>query len=74
MPRFTFFFDVNFTSRTGKILAVIMDTILFMQHGSVFYLSFITNKYFRNILLNKTNDPREIVLVSNRQNGDYFFD
>jgi hypothetical protein len=50
-----------------------MDTMLFAQHGSVFYLTFLTNKYFRNIILNRTNESKEIVLVSKRQNSDYFF-
>ena len=74
--RYTFFFDVKGfwnTSKLGKILALLMDTILFTQHASIFYLTFMTNKYFRNILLNRTNDSKEIVLVSKRQNSDYFF-
>ncbi len=74
--RYTFFFDVKGfwnTSKIGKVLALLMDTMLFAQHGSVFYLTFLTNKYFRNIILNRTNESKEIVLVSKRQNSDYFF-
>lgn len=43
---FTFWFHLD-KSKTTKLISIIMDTILYIQHGSIFYLFFITNNLFR---------------------------